>query len=191
LLLHYFYNATATMTPTRFLSSIRLLFCVFAFALLSFQGVCQGTTPRHYAYHSVYLYNFCKYTQWPDKKTEIVIGVLGNSPVYQGLLKMASTKSTYALKFTIKKFDTVADITNCNLLFLPITSQVDFTQLVQKIEGKNVLLVTENEKFIKQGSCINFISANGKLMFQLSQKRTSKSGLKISTKLTSLAILVD
>ena len=162
------------------------LFCVFS--LSSFFNNA-AFAQKNYSYHPVYIYQFCKYVQWPGQSSERVIGVIGSSPLIPSLQKMANAKSTPEMRFVIKKFAKIEDATGCNILFVP--TQVELTaEQTKRLEGKNTLLITENEKYIKGMSSINFIFVKGRLAFQLNKKQVSKANLKVATKLLSLAILV-
>ncbi len=165
---------------------IRLAFIIL-FVNLSQSVFGQGA--RNYSHHPVYIYNFCRFTQWPEIKEQIVIGVLGNTPLYQGLMKMAATKSTYNLKFIIKKFNTPAEIADCDVLFVPFNTTFDVKQVYQKISGKPVMLITEDEK-AKDLSCFNFVILDSKLMYQVNKQQCDKSKLKVSQKLLSLGIVI-
>ena len=169
----------------------RMLFFRFAFILLflGFGESLFGQGARNYSHHPIYIYNFCRFTQWPESKTEITIGVLGNTPLYQGLMKMAATKSTYNLKFLIKKYNTPAEIVNCDVLFVPFNTNFDMKQVYQKISGKPVMLITEDEK-VKEMSCFNFVILDSKLMYQVNKQQCDRSKLKVSQKLLSLGIVI-
>jgi len=167
-----------------------LLFRVFLIILfLTCSRITFGQGARNYSHHPVYIYNFCRFTQWPESKTEIIIGVLGNTPLYQGLMKMAATKSTYNLKFVIKKYNTPAEIVDCDVLFVPFNTNFDMKQIYQKIAGKPVMLITEDEKY-KEISCFNFVILDSKLMYQVNKQQCDKSKLKVSQKLLSLGIVI-
>jgi len=166
-----------------------LLFRVFLVILfLTCSRITFGQGARNYSHHPVYIYNFCRFTQWPEAKTEIVIGVLGNTPLHQGLLKMAATKSTYNLKFIIKKYNTPAEI-DCDVLFVPFNTNFDIKQIYQKISGKSVMLITEDEK-VKDWTCFNFVVLDSKLMYQVNKQQCEKAKLKVSQKLLSLGIVI-
>lgn len=167
-----------------------LFCCIFGLMLLlSISESVLGQGVRNYAHHPIYIYNFCRFTQWPEIKTEITIGVLGNSPLYQGLQKMATTKSTYNLKFIIKKYNNIAEIADCDVLFVPYASNFDIKQVYQKVANKSVMVITEDEK-AKDFTCFNFVVIEGKLMYQVNKQQCDKAKLKVSQKLLSLGILI-
>ncbi|MCS6794621.1 MAG: YfiR family protein [Raineya sp.] len=163
------------------------LFYIF---LSCIQLVLAQPNVRNYAHHPVYIYNFCKFTQWPAVKTELKIGVLGNSPLYEGLKRMAATKSTYNLKFIVEKYNNPNEIKDCDVLFIPFTTPFDVKEIAQKLVSKNVMLITEDEKYVRD-ACFNFVVKEGKLMYQVNKQQCDRAKLKVSTKLLSLGILVE
>ncbi|MDX1904108.1 MAG: YfiR family protein [Thermonemataceae bacterium] len=164
----------------------RYLTYIVFLVILGIGERAQAQSLKNYAYHPTYIYNFCRFTQWPQNKTQITIGVLGNSPIQQGLQKMAATKSNYNLKFVVKRFNTVSEINGCDVLFVPYATNTDIKQVHQKIVGKSVMLITENEQQ-KEYACFNFIGVNGKLMYQINKSQCEKSNLKVSQKLYALS----
>ncbi|PKQ70568.1 YfiR family protein [Raineya orbicola] len=163
---------------------------LFCFFMSFFQMASGQSNVRNYAHHPVYIYNFCKFTQWPAVKTELKIGVLGNSPLYEGLRRMAATKSTYNLKFIVERYNTPNDIKDCDVLFIPFTSPFDVKDIAQKLIGRNVMIITEDEKHIRD-ACFNFVVKEGKLMYQVNKQQCDRAKLRVSTKLLSLGIIVD
>src|SRR4028119_2478204 len=67
-------------------------------------------TPSDYKYHSVFIYNFIKYIQWPSsaQSGDFVIGVLGSSGIIPELEKMASTKTVGSQKIVVRRFNSVS-----------------------------------------------------------------------------------
>lgn len=166
-----------------------LISFAFTFLFLSFSESLLGQGAKNYSHHPVYIYNFCRFTQWPETKTEIIIGVLGNTPLYNGLIKMAATKSTYNLKFIIKKYNNPIEAVGCDVLFVPFNTNFDIKQIYQKISGKHIMLITENEN-MKEWSSFNFVVINSKLMYQVNKQQCEKAKLKVSQKLLSLGIVI-
>lgn len=149
----------------------------------------------HYLYHSVFIYNFCKYIQWPDDNRLHVIGVLGDSPILQGLYQMARAKSTPNQRFVVRRYEKIEDIDeNCHILFIPghtSLSALQKRQLLQKLQSKPVLILTEREEQILEFSGINFFVHNGRLLFQINPKHIEMRGLKISYQLLRLGVIVQ
>jgi len=63
--------------------------------------------------------------------------------------------------------------------------------LYQKSRDENILLVTERQNACSSGAGINFISKNGKLVFEISKPNIESCGLQISTDLLKLGIAAN
>jgi hypothetical protein len=145
-----------------------------------------------YRFHTVFIYNFTKYIQWPNQQQagDFVIGVLGSSAISAELEKMAANKTVGSQRIVVKKFKSAAEASDCHILFLPNTGNYNFEDLQRKFKGKPTLLITEKPGLAEKGSGINFIIQDNKWKFELNEAATQSSGLKISKELSKLAIMV-
>lgn len=141
----------------------------------------------------IFIYNFTKYIEWPvDYKTgDFVIGVLGETSVIDELIILAQTKTVGVQKCVVKKFKSAKEITKCHMLYVPQDMSESFTDVLSKTKGMPTLLITEKEGFAKKGAIINFVSVDNKQKFELNRANASKCGLKVSSNLSTLAIMVD
>ena len=143
-----------------------------------------------YKFHSVYIYNFTKYIQWPSTGAEFNISILGNQPEAEGAFKaMAEAKSGGGKQFKVKVVKSASELSSCDILFIPSNYSTMAGDAVKKLAGTNTLVITEKEGMIAQGSGINFIMVDNKLKFELSKSNLDKAGLKVSSQLLQMAIL--
>jgi hypothetical protein len=156
--------------------------------LFSASGFSQT---NDYRFHSVFIYNFTKYIQWPPAQQtgDFVIAVVGNSPVYDELEKITINKMVGNQKIVVKKYRSVGEIDNCQILYVP--GNASFDAVYEKIKGKPVLMITEKTGLAQKGSGINFIMQDSKWKFELNESATQHAGLKVSKELSKLAILVS
>ncbi|MEM7109190.1 MAG: YfiR family protein [Bacteroidota bacterium] len=149
------------------------------------------THGQNYQLHSVYIYSFIKYVEWPNTdKSEFVIGVYGESPVSDHLQKMAETKKAGNKIIKIKNISDLAALSDLEMLFVPDAKADDFEAIKTKLEGSNTLIITESAGLGEVGSTINFIETSGTLRFELNRAAMQKQNLKVSSELTALAILI-
>lgn len=155
-------------------------------ALLLLPGF--GYNKADYTFHTLYIYNFTRYIEWPDAPKEIVIGVSGGNPeVVEAFEKMAILKTTSDRKYTIKTVMGPGDADNCRLLFIPAGE----SSKVSTFAGRNIancILVTEGDGLLKKGGMINFVLVDRKLRFELDQPALAKAGLKVSAQLVGMAV---
>lgn len=144
----------------------------------------------NYKFHSVYMYTFSKYIQWPSgyQSGDFVIGVLGDSPVIEHLEKLAQERTVGSQKLVITKFSSTEAISKCHMLFIPDHQSGELEKVLTKLEGRSTLIISETPGLAKKGSSINFVLVDGKWKFELNKASTEKLNLKVSAELTRLAL---
>ena len=147
--------------------------------------------PMHEVY-SMMVFNFVKYVQWPanDNAKEFVIGVVGNTEIYNTLNSWYGGKAKGTKTYVIKKFNNAAEVTDCQVIFIDKTKSNEFDAVNNKVRGKGTLVVTDRNGLGSRGSCINFKTVDEKLRFELNQQAIEASNLKVAGALTSMAILI-
>ncbi|MCU0383673.1 MAG: YfiR family protein [Cyclobacteriaceae bacterium] len=148
---------------------------------------------QDYKLHPVYIYSFTKYVIWPDasKAGDFEIAVLGDSPIIKELNTMASLKKTYDNRtIKVRKIESVAEIGNSHVLFVPAAKSKNLTDILNKVGAQSVLVITEEAGLAQKGSSINFVIKDGKLAFELNQSTLAKQNLKAANELTRLAIII-
>src|SRR6478609_9478289 len=147
---------------------------------------------QSYQLHSVFLYSFTRYVQWPEEmnKGDFDILVLGDSPITPELKKMADLKKVGDRAIKVYHIKEAAEIRKCNILFIPADKSQQLPDILTKVGTSSILVVTEQEGLGAKGSGINFITKEGKLAFEMKQAAMAKQKLKASTELTRLAIVI-
>lgn len=142
--------------------------------------------------HSMMIYNFIKYIQWPDHSNgeEFVIGVIGDNEVYSTLNTWYGGKLRGNKKFIIKKFGSPTEISGCHILYVAKESSKEFEAIKSKVTSSSTLIITDKPGMGEKGSGINFRTVDNKLAFELNQKAIEQSQLKVSGQLASMAILI-
>jgi hypothetical protein len=142
--------------------------------------------------HSAMLYNFIKYIQWPNESEggEFVVGVLGDDDVFNTLKQWYDGKPKGSKKYVVKKLSSAAEAGSCAVVYLGKGKSGQFDEVKNSVNGKSVLTVTNGNGLGQKGSCINFKIIDGKLKFEMNQGTFTSSNLKVSSQLSSMAILI-
>ena len=157
---------------------------------LTYTTVKAQDRPMH-EIHSMMLYNFTKYIQWPENASNsFVIAVLGDDKVYETLKTWYSNKAKGTKKFNIIKFNSVTEMKDCDILYVARSSSKQFEQIQATIGAKPTLIITDKEGLGKKGSDINFKLVNNRLAFELNKAALDQSNLKVSSQLMNIAILI-
>lgn len=149
----------------------------------------QGTD---YKFHTVFIYNFTKYIKWPDDApaNSFVIGVIGKSGITEPLKEMAATKNVNGKPIEVKVFNSIEDVKDCHMVFLPTDRSKELATLRGKLSSKPTLIISEKAGLAQQGSAINFIMSDGRWKFEVNQAATDLHKLKISQELVKFAAKV-
>jgi hypothetical protein len=153
-------------------------------------GVAQDRPPHEI--HAAMLYNFIKYVQWPNEGEagEFVVGVIGDDNVFNTLKQWYDGKPKGNKKYVIKKLSSPAESSDCQVVYVGKSKNKDFDTIKTNTTGKSILTITDGNGLGQKGSCINFRVVDGKLKFELNQATVNGSNLKISSQLSSMAILI-
>src|SRR4051812_16053310 len=107
------------MKSTCFKTSLqKSLMLISAFMLLILPEVrAQGID---YAVHANIIYRCTKYIDWPDykKSGDFVIGIVGDSPLYDELKNFTANKTVGTQKIVIKKMSSSTSSYDCHILFI-------------------------------------------------------------------------
>ncbi len=145
------------------------------------------TNYQNYIY---FIYTIAKNTQWPANLAsgDFVIGVYGDSELTSHLNKMASSKRISGRSIKVVKFNSVGEIKNCNMLFVPESKSNELHLFVGRATAASILVMTEQPGLAKRGSGVNFINTtSGKLGFELNVAAIKSAQLKISSDLIRFA----
>lgn len=165
------------------------------FALIVTSDVPTLAQTTEYKVKAAYLYNFARYVTWPQNtaaETEFVIGVLGDNPFGDALDKIAVRKRVRGKSIRIDYFDTLADYSRCDILFVfgQVESEV-VAAVIRQTRNQPVLLVSEQEDFCVQGGAMNFApTASGTLGIEINIDALGGRQLQADAKLLKLANIV-
>jgi hypothetical protein len=142
--------------------------------------------------HAAMLFNFIKYVQWPNEGEagEFVVGVIGDDNVFNTLNQWYNGKPKGSKKYVIKKLSSADESSTCQVVYVGKSKNKEFDNVKNSISGKSVLTITDGNGLGQKGSCINFKVIDGKLKFELNQATVTSSNLKVSSQLSSMAILI-
>jgi hypothetical protein len=142
--------------------------------------------------HAQMIYNFLKYIHWPNDAEggEFILGVIGEDDVYKTLKNYYDGKPKGSKKYNIKKFSSAEEASSCNVIYIGKNKSAQFETIKSLVAGKPILTITDSYNLGKKGSCINFKVIDGKLKFEMNQASITASTLKVSSQLSSMAILL-
>jgi hypothetical protein len=171
---------------------INAIYCIALpclFAIIAFQPASDAN--KEYKLKAAFLYNFIQYIEWPPAQSnEYIVGIIGSSPIEQPLKEIALTRPANDKKIVVRHFNSADEISYCNILFIARDMAPSLNEILAKTP-KGTLTVSEKPGYARQGTAINFVVVDNKLKFESNLKALNACGLKASSQLLKLAILVD
>ena len=148
-----------------------------------------------YQVKAAFLFNFGKFVEWPGLEfspgtAPLVVGVLGEDPFGPMLDRTLQGKTINGHPLILKRFQHGADPAGCHVLFISASEKEGMTEMVRALAGRSVLLVSETESFLECGGMINFYIESNSVKFAINIESTQRAGLRISSKLLSVAKVV-
>lgn len=156
-----------------------------AFSLKAQQG-------NVFAIHANIMYHFTKYINWPDgkKSGDFVIGVIGNSSLFDELVRITANKTAGGQPIVVRKMSSSAAAYECHILFIDAERSSSVKRISALTRNTPVLLVSDFRGMAQQGSCINFIIVNERLKLEINKTNIEQRNLSIASELLSLGKVV-
>lgn len=142
---------------------------------------------------AAFIYNFTRFIEWDDDifPTDFVIGIVGNSMIDEPLEEIAQSHKAGNKQIKIKRYNSLDEIEKCNILFISKNLKISLIDILAKKDLKKTLIISEKVNYAQQGTGINFVIVDKKLKFEVNKKAIADAGLKVSSQLLKLAIIVD
>jgi hypothetical protein len=139
-----------------------------------------------------YLYKFAGYVAWPAAAfaradTPITIAVMGAEALAAELEQAVVGRTVGDRTLAVKRLKPGDALTGVHVLFISKTEAARLPQIAPAAQARAILLVSETEGALRQGSVINFIVAEQRIRFEISLDAAEKSGFKLSSQLLAVA----
>lgn len=173
--------------------------CALAAALLVSNAwwcpEARAQPPSEYHVKAVFLYNFAKFIEWPphlsgDGNDPIALCVVGEDPFGEVLEQTIQGKTVNGHELVIERFKRGQDARGCQIAFISSSERARLRPLLESLKGTSVLTVGETQGFAQLGGVINFTVEDNNVRFEVNVEAAERAGLRISSKLLSLAKIV-
>jgi hypothetical protein len=169
-----------------------------ACALLLFQSALWAQTaaspPLESQVKAAFLLNYTKFTEWPPAAfagpaAPISICVLADNGFDRALEQMIEGEIVDGRRVALQRIKQAPAPKSCQVLFLSSSPKGDSAILASV--GPGVLTVGEGESFLHEGGMVAFVVENRRVRFDINQTAAEKAGLKLSSRLLSVARSVE
>jgi hypothetical protein len=173
-------------------SALRALLCLLALALAT-GAYAQGRAGLEREVKAAFLYRFIDYVRWPESAfprpdSPIVIGVVADPAMVPDLQSVVAGRIVRGHPIVVRAVRE-GDYAGLHLLFIGEQANNRLQRIIRSVEGP-VLVVTEAEDGLSQGSVINFVIAERRVRFEVALGPAAARSLTIGSGLLSVAINV-
>jgi hypothetical protein len=187
-------NLTPSMLAGR-PGSRRVLWVLGIVVMLLSGTHAQSPATSEYQVKAAFLFNFAKFVEWPpssfsDASAPLRICVLGRDPFGEELRNITKEKVVNGRKLEVSQVPDLQLAKTCHVLFIASSETARLKQIFESLRGTDALTVGDTKGFVEQGGMINFVLENNRVQFEVNRKAAEQVGLKISSKLLSVAKLV-
>lgn len=168
-----------------------LYFILVLFSLISCPERAESQS-FDYLENSVYVFNFIKYTSWPQKKSIIQIGIVGSTPLENELRNLCSRKVSNAINYVVKKISS-AEASGMDVVIVAGSASGQLRSINEQTTSKPVLIISERENMGRSGACISFFideDNDYKTCYQLSLRNCKTRGLTVNEQIINNAVLI-
>ena len=141
---------------------------------------------------AAFLYNFAKFTEWPALRqgAPIVACIVGDGGIAAALVEIAGVRTIDDHPLVIGRSQDSATWRACQILFIADTDIRRAVNGLTSITTEPVLTVSDSAGFAQAGGIIELYSDGGQMRFVINAEAAERSGLRLSSKLLSLAKVI-
>lgn len=165
---------------------LTLLCCIL---LAAHCASAQEAGPTESQIKAAFLYNFTKFIDWPPDTGTLNLCILGEDNFGRDIDAIEG-KTAAGKTLSVRRIKSVQDIRQCRMLFIASLESERLESILTAAQGLNIFTVGDTAGYAERGVSINFYMEQNKVRFEINKDAAARSGLKISSKLFSLARIV-
>jgi len=176
-----------------FLNRKNVLGYVASIAMLASSTIgAPRLEPSEYGLKSVFLYQFCRFMEWPNSafsspNDALIIGIVGENPFGTSLKEAVEGETYHGRPIRIEHYRTPRDIKQCHILFVSRSLVEQMDQILAQVAGKNVVTVGETDGFLDRGGMIALTADHNRVRLQVNTSSLRAANVDVSSKLLRVA----
>ena len=151
-----------------------------------------GAGSLEYQVKAAYLLNFTRYVEWPSRSlpanAPLELCILGDDPFGETLDQAIRGRRSQGRSVIVRRVESDEGVFGCHLVFVTDESWNQRRTLVASLTSRGILTVGNSDQFGRDGGVIGFVISNETVRFVINLKAMERSGLRISSRMLSLAM---
>ena len=159
------------------------------------EAYAQALSSQQYRIKAAFIYNFSKFIEWPSQaftgpEQPFSIGILGEDPFGQILEETLEDKTVKGRSFVINRSDNIKNLEKSHIIFISGSEKGRLPEVIDAIQHKHVLTVSDMENFSRSGGMIQLVKLNKTIRFEINLDAANRARIEINAKLLSLGIIL-
>ena len=146
--------------------------------------------PSEYQVKAAFVFKFTGFVDWPapaEPAAPFELCIAGEDPFGKVLDQLVEGEAVNGRRIVVRRIHSVEQ-GSCSLIFVS-SKEPDIGEILAAA-GTGVLTIGEGDSFLDQGGMIAFVLENRKVRFDIDASAVRKAGLKMSSRLLSVARIV-
>lgn len=165
-------------------------------ALVAALAAAASAGPRgEYEVKAAFLINFASLVEWPPEAfqggDDLKIGILGQEAVVDEVRSRLDGRSAGLRVVRAVRLGSLDEGRGHHMVYVTASAAPDVEEVHRVLGGAGVLLIGETEGFAQRGGAINFYTEKSRIRFEVNPKAVRSAGLRVSSRLLSVAKVVD
>ena len=157
-------------------------------------GTLQSQESLEYPVKAAFLLKFGDYVEWPPNAlpapgAPFAVGVLGKDPFGGNLDLAVKDRSVQGRPIIVKRFERVEQVKEVQILFIGPVEPEELEGVLVALSTMSVLTVSDGP--VRRGVVIRFVIQENRVHFEIDADAAQRANLKLSSKLLSLASVVE
>ncbi|MEW6278100.1 MAG: YfiR family protein [Candidatus Eremiobacterota bacterium] len=154
-------------------------------------GVLLAAPPsREDELKAAIVFNFLKFVEWPgDSSPTVTVGLLGKNPL-DGALRAFHGRTLGDRRVAVRPIDSAAS-GGVHCVYIGPSAAGNVASILKTLGDRSVLTVSDIPRFAEQGGGLGLFREGDRIRFSANLRSLRSSRLKVSSRLLSLARIVD
>lgn len=143
---------------------------------------------------AAYIYRFLPYVEWPSAAlsagSPLVIGVVGADDVAVELEQLVRNRPGDERAIAVRRLGSNDSWVGAHVLYAGQEVAARVLLVAKALQDRSVLTISDADGAVDRGFVIGFVNVESRLRFEVNSDAAERSGLKLSSRLLSVALRV-
>jgi hypothetical protein len=140
---------------------------------------------------AAFVFKFAGFVDWPAQALgpgwPIRIGVMGEETIVEEITDAASSRTVEGRRVLAKQIEPGDTLEGVHILFIREPAFRLLGDKLDELKPEAMLIVTESPGALERGSIVNFAVDDGRVRFDISLEAAERRGLRLSSRLITVA----